>query len=48
MGGDHQGVTYSYFPTQQALGFPVELYSAIPQGTPDAVYPPGADLPVGM
>jgi methylmalonyl-CoA/ethylmalonyl-CoA epimerase len=43
MGGNHQGVTYSYFSTEKALGFPVELYSAIPQGTPDAVYPPDAE-----
>lgn len=47
MGGNHQGVTYAYFSTQAALGFPVELYSAIPKGTPDAVYPPGAESPLG-
>lgn len=47
MGGNHQGVTYAYFSTQKALGFPVELYSAIPKGTPDAVYPPGAESPLG-
>jgi len=47
MGGNHQGVTYAYFSTQEALGFPVELYSAIPKGKPDAVYPPGAKSPLG-
>ena len=44
MGGNHNGVTYSYFSTEEDLGFPVELYSAPPRGTPDAVYPPDADL----
>ncbi|MBV9050692.1 MAG: VOC family protein [Solirubrobacterales bacterium] len=44
MGGNHNGVTYSYFSTDDDLGFPVELYSAPPRGKPDAVYPPEAEL----
>ena len=47
MGGNHNGVTYSYFSTEHDLGFPVELYSAPPRGAPDAVYPPDADLAAG-
>ncbi len=47
MGGNHNGVTYSYFSTEKDLGFPVELYSATPQGKPDAVYPPDAELELG-
>ncbi|MBV9194997.1 MAG: VOC family protein [Solirubrobacterales bacterium] len=47
MGGTHQGVTYSYFSTERDLGFPVELYSAIPSVPPDAVYPPGAEFTTG-
>ena len=47
MGGNHQGVRYAYFSTQEALGFPVELFSSIPNVPPDAVYPLGAESPLG-
>lgn len=46
MGGKYNSVTFSYFSTEQDLGFPVELYDALPQGEADAVYPPDADATV--
>jgi hypothetical protein len=45
MGGRFQGSTFSYFSTEQALGFPVELFNGVPDGPPPLMYPPDAEPP---